>query len=367
MSSSQTTTWSNNWMSGIADDTSIAAISIPGTHDSCSRFQVGDAQCQWFSIDQQLNRGIRFLDIRCSYETGSETGLKQHIYFPIYHGPASQHILFEEVQAQCIAFLEDNPTEFILMNLQMDDDDSKGSLFEKKFLELIARYRDYWYLGDGLLYPPQIDPPSIEIPGSQDKPQPIPFLPTIANVRKKIVLIRSCNGTSGWGIPVQESGDYKGGLAWNGFNINDESSNILFRTQNKWDFSAEIAMETGTSDVMPQKKAGTIHDLKFALVTKYIQNAKSNAGQGMITLNFVSYTGSPGGNAQSMNNALQDVLKNDWSLSTGVLALDFTGNTGDDGSSLENLVIEHQPHQKPGCVYGGLPEWLKNISAAPAQ
>ena len=100
-------TWSNNWMSGIKNGTKLSEVSIPGTHESCARFGGSASQCQWFSITQQLNRGIRFLDVRCKYQAGGDSGRKQNIYFPIYHGvgdvvTASQNILFEEVQAQLI-------------------------------------------------------------------------------------------------------------------------------------------------------------------------------------------------------------------------------------------------------------------------
>ncbi len=56
-----TTTWSTNWMSAINGSAKISEISIPGTHDSCARHDTIRSQCQWFSIIQQLNRGIRFI------------------------------------------------------------------------------------------------------------------------------------------------------------------------------------------------------------------------------------------------------------------------------------------------------------------
>lgn len=337
MSSTQVATWSNNWMSGIADDTNIAGISIPGTHESCSRFQVGDAQCQWFSIIQQLNRGIRFLDIRCNYETGSETGLTQHIYFPVYHGIARQNILFEEIQAQCVAFLDANPSEFILMNIQMNEgteDRAIGAQFGSKFLDLIEPYKDYWYMETGVKIQPGFGP--------------VPNLPTIHDVRKRIVLVRSIaimnsNSIVGWEIPSGESNRSKGGFTWSGFNINGTSSEINSRTQNKWD-------DTDYAEKQP-------------MVEQYIKDAKDNANFGMLTFNFASYTGYPGANAQEMNDWMKGYLKTNWGFNTGIIALDFTGNTGDAGDSLENLIIEHQPHQKPGYVYGGIPEWLLKISA----
>jgi 1-phosphatidylinositol phosphodiesterase len=313
--------WSNNWMAGIEDDTNIAEISIPGTHESCARFQLKDAQCQWFSIIRQLQNGIRFLDIRCEYETGAESGLTQHIYFPIYHGLKSQNILFEEVQAQCVAFLEANPTEFVLMNVQMNNEEDDPVKFGEKFLELIEPYKEYWYTGDGT----KLNRDGV----------PVPDLPAIKDVRKHIVLIRagSYNVRLGWWLMRANQPDP--GLSWTGFNTNGESSNVVFKTQNWW------KNVNGTD--------------KGLLVEKYIREAKNNAAKGKITLNFASHTdnATPGGNAQDMNNRLAVYLQSyDFKSPVGVIAIDFTGNTGISGESLESQIIKHQSHQNPNYIYG---------------
>ena len=56
-----------NWMSHIPNDKLISEISIPGTHDSAARFEDGIGsfiRCQDLTLTEQLNRGIRFFDIR---------------------------------------------------------------------------------------------------------------------------------------------------------------------------------------------------------------------------------------------------------------------------------------------------------------
>ena len=337
MSTSQTVSWSNNWMSGIEDNTNIAEISIPGTHNSGARYDLGWSQCQWFSIIEQLNRGIRFLDIRCRYITDSESGRKQNIYFPIHHSSKYQYFLFEEIQAQCVAFLEANPTEFILMNVQMEEGNAQiggkenGDLFAEKFLQLIEPFKNYWYMKDGV------------------RPDKIgtfhPNLPMLNDVRKHIVLIRSYEIT-GYGSYGKGWGRNRTlGFIWSGFNHDGEWKDVIFQTQNGskvWD---------GTE--------------KGEKVKTYIKEAKANAANGQLTLNWLSYASDsgPGGNAQGMNPAIKDFLKNYSSGPLGVLIVDFTGNTGDDGDSLENLIIQHQTHQKANYVYGGLPDWLLKTSA----
>ena len=81
-----------------------------------------------------------------NWMSGIEAGRKQGIYFPIHHATTFQNIFFEEVQAQCIAFLTDNPTEFILMNIQQEYDCFNNAAgcsdeFREKFLELTAPYQ----------------------------------------------------------------------------------------------------------------------------------------------------------------------------------------------------------------------------------
>ena len=322
-------------MSGIQNGTKLSEVSIPGTHESCTRFGGSLSQCQWFSITQQLNRGIRFLDVRCKYQVDGDSGRKQNIYFPIYHGDgdvftASQNILFEEVQAQCIAFLSENPSEVIVMNVQMEYS-GDGDEFRKKFLELIEPYKEqYWYLGNAI---PTLD----------------------NNLRGRIILIRAYDAVAkvGWNKGADSEwpdGANGGGLEWNGFNNNGESSNTVFQTQNKWK---------------------SVHGSeKGDLVEQYIKNAQANAANGKLTLNFSSYTGDLGigKNAAGMNERLQGFLRNfgtdgHWGAALGIIPLDFIGNTGDTGSSLEHLIIEHQLHQAADTTYNGTPLWLTNISA----
>ncbi|MCR4594902.1 MAG: hypothetical protein K5761_07580, partial [Clostridiales bacterium] len=64
----------SDWMSAIRGETKLTEITIPGTHDSCARkfkndaFVSSAAKCQALNIPQQLDAGIRFLDIRCEVD-----------------------------------------------------------------------------------------------------------------------------------------------------------------------------------------------------------------------------------------------------------------------------------------------------------
>lgn len=62
-------TTASKWMQDLDDNTNVSNLSIPGTHDSatyavpCNGFPKL-SQCQVMNINEQLNCGIRYLDIR---------------------------------------------------------------------------------------------------------------------------------------------------------------------------------------------------------------------------------------------------------------------------------------------------------------
>jgi hypothetical protein len=58
-------TATRDWMRSLPDSTPLSAISIPGTHDSAALHGGLAAQCQSWTIKDQLEAGIRFIDVRC--------------------------------------------------------------------------------------------------------------------------------------------------------------------------------------------------------------------------------------------------------------------------------------------------------------
>src|SRR4051794_40583034 len=95
---------SQNWMAALNSSLYVSQLSIPGTHDSGARFEPfsGTAKCQNLTIAEQLNAGVRFLDIRCRHLDNA---------FTIHHGSVYQNITFDDVLNATIAFLSNNPTE----------------------------------------------------------------------------------------------------------------------------------------------------------------------------------------------------------------------------------------------------------------
>jgi 1-phosphatidylinositol phosphodiesterase len=340
MANSTIELWSNDWMRGVRDDVPISELSIPGTHDSGARMGDRFTKCQWRSIINQLKRGIRFLDIRCVYQLEDVSSGEYDVFFPVYHASTYQNITFEEVQAQCVAFLDDNPDEFILMNIQMEAT-QKGSTpadFRDKFWQLIAPYREkYWKLDD----PAAAQAQCIKNGGKPEDCRRSSVF-TVEECRGRIVLIRSYDAAKNVGWPGFPAGDPRGplGMVWNGFNIDNVSDNDVFWTQNMW-----------------KPKNGTD---KGKLVDTYIDEAAKYAGQGYLVLNFSSYSGVggpvPGGNAHDMNRRIRDFLlpggAGQYLKKIGIVVLDFMSNTGTNGDACENVIITRGPY-KQGYTFMG--------------
>lgn len=136
----------NSWMSGLQDNISIAKLSIPGTHDSGAMREVpsnsGTAKTQNLTIAEQLNAGVRFLDIRCRHIDNS---------FAIHHGAIYQNLNFDDVLTACYAFLESHPTETIIMSVKEEYNASNTSRsFEKTFDTYVQKNPSRWNLGNNI-------------------------------------------------------------------------------------------------------------------------------------------------------------------------------------------------------------------------
>lgn len=138
----------HNWMRDITSDTSLRDISVPGTHDSATHV-LGNAawiaanaaaflavlaastvmapvaglgfarvrkvfQAQSLNIREQLDFGVRFLDLRVNR---TATG------FSMYHGPMPLFTELSDVLSDVAGFLADNPSETVLICLKRENSD----------------------------------------------------------------------------------------------------------------------------------------------------------------------------------------------------------------------------------------------------
>ncbi|MEU8826660.1 phosphatidylinositol-specific phospholipase C [Streptomyces sp. NPDC048636] len=113
-----------DWLAAIADSTPVQRLTLPGTHDSGARHGGPWTECQNTAIADQLNSGIRFLDIRCRAFDNA---------FPIHHGAFYQHLNFDDVLGACRSFLSAHPTETVLMRVKQEYSEESAEEFRRIF------------------------------------------------------------------------------------------------------------------------------------------------------------------------------------------------------------------------------------------
>ncbi|MFE2286806.1 phosphatidylinositol-specific phospholipase C [Streptomyces sp. NPDC059443] len=121
---SASTLGTQDWMAGIGDSTALQRMTIPGTHDSGATRGGLYVACQNTTIAQQLDSGIRFLDVRCRVTGGS---------FAIHHAAYYQNLMFGDVLVACWNFLAAHPSETVLMRLKQEYSEESDATFRAVF------------------------------------------------------------------------------------------------------------------------------------------------------------------------------------------------------------------------------------------
>lgn len=142
-------TFGTNWMSGIDENTLLSDISIPGTHDSGAK-NMGItstwAQCQGLTIKQQLDIGVRYLDMRLEYDTSVSGSVR------VVHGSidalneSGGALTFDSVLNDCYQFLRDYPTETLIMSVK-EDDGSNTQTLANVLMDKFYANQSFWYMG----------------------------------------------------------------------------------------------------------------------------------------------------------------------------------------------------------------------------
>ena len=156
------------WMKEIDSSRKLFSLNIPGTHDAAARYvqYAHIAKCQDLSIYDQLCIGVRALDIRVMAQENRL--LMIHAIAKVFCTARQPKLQmdFEYVLSQIYAFLDENPSETVIIQFKNDS----GKDFEKSFDNLFNTYIkpdiNRWYLKN--------------------------TCPTLGEARGKIVLIRRC-------------------------------------------------------------------------------------------------------------------------------------------------------------------------------
>ncbi|MEU8837984.1 phosphatidylinositol-specific phospholipase C [Streptomyces roseus] len=153
-----------DWMAGLGDATALQRMTIPGTHDSGATKGGLYVACQNTSIAQQLDSGIRFLDVRCRVTGGS---------FAIHHAAFFQDLMFGDVLVACRNFLAAHPSETVLMRLKQEYSTDSDATFRAVFDDYLDNrgWRPLFRIADSL--------------------------PTLGQARGKVVLLADNGGLPG--------------------------------------------------------------------------------------------------------------------------------------------------------------------------
>ena len=208
----------NNWMAGVDGEKYLYELSIPGTHDSGALHEAWDeigVQCQSLTIPEQLNAGVRYLDIRCRHVDNE---------FGIYHGDYFQYQNFDGVLESVTSFLRHNPSETVMMVVKPESSSENNT---RTFAETFKAYQAKW----------ETRYPQLWYGGTT--------VPKLADVRGKIVLIRrfneapfspaglGINADSGW--PGDSTGTIEGPPR---IRVQDEYSISI--KSNKWGYITSL-------------------------------------------------------------------------------------------------------------------------------
>ena len=126
----------DNWMRRLPDNTYVAAISIPGTHDTATGEGFGEdgslgeeyARCQDLSIAQQWNVGVRAFDLRPAAFEG---------YLNCNHGMIATSKRFDDALKQIRDLLIANPSEFVIIHMLHASDGDMTDDYNTQILQLL--------------------------------------------------------------------------------------------------------------------------------------------------------------------------------------------------------------------------------------
>jgi 1-phosphatidylinositol phosphodiesterase len=300
------------WMGHVDGSLHLNQITIPGTHESGADKHTSNIHwynperpwiiCQDFSIPNQLNLGVRWLDIRLNYVADKDE-------LTVHHSSHYLHKNFDDVLGYCIKFLNDHPTETIILMIKQEYSNANKEHFSKRVYDHIKKKGlSSFYLHNSV--------------------------PKLDDVRGKIYIVRRFENKSGhspFGVYAYWTNNTNGSFhSYNG---------IGWYVQDRYDLINEDYLE------------------KVKYVKKTIKYAHEEQYNNVFHLNFVSgydictlWT-----TAEEINPAVDTYIKGvdkDWT-NCGVIMINFAGG-GDVNSGSRNCVphlVQHILERNDGVPY----------------
>ncbi len=124
--------YNTQWLTSLPNTLKLSQLSLPGTHDTMSLYGGDITQTQSMSLFDQLNSGIRVLDIRCWHKNDA---------FQIAHGLIPQNATFQDVLDTVDAFLAENPGETVVMRVKEENVGTNNTRsFADTYNAIVSKY-----------------------------------------------------------------------------------------------------------------------------------------------------------------------------------------------------------------------------------
>jgi 1-phosphatidylinositol phosphodiesterase len=284
-----------NWMRWVPDSKLLSELSLPGSHDTMALYGGDLAETQSLPLRSQLDAGIRVIDIRC-----------RHIedVFAIHHGPVFQNAYFgTDVLKVCYEFLQDNPTETIIMRLGdagVPDEKDCTQTYEETFLW----YRDSYAYGSCIATTSTTDYSTMQ---------------TLGAVRGKVVILQDFSG--GWhGYDYQNYGDLMDMQ-------NEYDLSTIFDRDNKWDIVKDFFQYTDGNASTFTEWDDTVHNRPAEAGRFYINWTSATSDIGSVYPNAIALYVNP--------RVLEYLFGRFQTRTTGIVWMDFPG------AGLIDAIIAH--------------------------
>lgn len=294
-----------SWMEKLDEGMPLSAVNLPGTHNS-GAFNPEPAlqafaRCQSCGIRQQLDMGVRFLDIRLAWNESSGA-------LAVCHGKADclnqagAILHYAEVLENLSDFLKDNPSETVLLCLCMERPMPEG---HKRFLELVrtehgrAEFKDLFYTEQAV--------------------------PVMEEARGKILIARR-------------------------FKL--ESSEPFGLDFNYWEDNATFSRYKGQFAYRVQDRYQAKAAAKWAAIRELLEDASAQGNKAVLHINFTSANrlllGTPSSIAVQINRSLQSYA---WKTGHyyGWIVMDFVNPELCRNVYSTNFLETNGPQTKKGC------------------
>lgn len=146
-----------NWLGQLDDNTVLGSLAIPGTHNSAAcHTALPSVQCQGASLTDQLENGVRFLDIRVGkYPLKSGEDAND---LTVVHGNFPVRIpfpkKFQDALDEIYDFVDSNKSETVIVSIKQEgtgewdnDHDEFANVIWNNYVD---KNKDKWYLGTNL-------------------------------------------------------------------------------------------------------------------------------------------------------------------------------------------------------------------------